>query len=91
MAHSLSAKKRVRQSATRRALNMWRKRRVKDQVKAFLQAVAAQDVASAREEFRKACQILDRIATTKTIHRNAAARSKSRLHRRLKALTTASA
>ena len=91
MAHSLSAKKRVRQNAKRRALNNWRTKRVKNQVKAFLKAVAEQNVQAAENEFRKTCGILDKIATTGTLHRNAAARSKSRLHRRLKALRTAPA
>lgn len=35
MPNTESAKKRVRQNAKRNALNNWRKRRVKDQVKAF--------------------------------------------------------
>jgi small subunit ribosomal protein S20 len=91
MAHSLSAKKRVRQNAKRRAINTWRKKRVKTQVKAFLKAVADQNLTAAQEEFRKTCGVLDKMATTSTLHRNAAARSKSRLHRRLKALQTASA
>ncbi len=91
MAHSLSAKKRVRQNAKRRAVNHWRKKIIKTQVKAFLKALADQNVQVAEAEFRKTCGVLDKIATTSTLHRNAAARSKSRLHRRLKALKTASA
>lgn len=91
MAHSLSAQKRVRQNVKRRAVNHWRKNRIKDQVKAFLKAVANQDIQVAEAEFRKTCGILDKISTTSTLHRNAAARRKSRLHRRLKALQTAAA
>jgi small subunit ribosomal protein S20 len=78
-----SAKKRVRQNAKRNAINTWRKRRIKTQVKTFLKAVQDQDVAVAETEFRKACGLLDKIACTGTIHRNAAARRKSRLSRRL--------
>lgn len=81
-----SAKKRVRQNVKRRALNNWRKRRIKDQVKAFLDAVQNQDVATAETEYRKTCGVLDKIACTGTIHRNTAARRKSRLGARLKAL-----
>jgi small subunit ribosomal protein S20 len=81
--NSPSARKRVRQSAKRHSLNQWRKRRIKDQVKSFLQAVQSQNVESAEAEFRKACGLLDKIACTSTMHRNTAARKKSRLSRRL--------
>jgi small subunit ribosomal protein S20 len=81
--------KRVRQNRRRRALNNWRKRRIKAQIKAFLSAIQNQDVSAAQAEFRKACGLLDRISCTSTLHRNAAARRKSRLARRLKALTLA--
>ena len=83
MANSPSAKKRVRQNAKRRALNHWRKRRIKDQVKTFLKALQEQNVDLADTEYRKTCGILDKIACTSTIHRNTAARRKSRLARRL--------
>jgi len=83
---SLSAKKRVRQNVKSRALNRWRKTRIKDQIKAFLTAVQAHDAKAAETEFRKTCGLLDKIACTSTIHRNHAARRKSRLHKRLKAL-----
>ena len=92
MPTSSSAKKRVRQNATRQALNHWRKRRIKTQVKSFLQAIQEQDLASAESAFRKTCGVLDKIACTSTLHRNTVARRKSRMARRLNALkTTASA
>lgn len=84
MPNSTSAKKRVRQNEAHKARNRWRKRRVKDQTDTFLKALVAHDVPSAEEEFRKTCRILDRIADTGTIHKNTAARRKSRLSRRLK-------
>ncbi len=83
-----SAEKRVRQSARRRALNTWRKRRIKEQVKSFLKAIADQDVKAAEAEYRKTCGFLDKIACTSTLHRNTAARRKSRLAKRLNALRT---
>jgi small subunit ribosomal protein S20 len=84
--NTASARKRVRQSAKRQALNLWRDRRIKTQIKSFLKAVQDQDVAAAETEFRKTCSVLDKIACTKTIHRNTAARRKSRLAARLQAL-----
>ncbi len=86
MPNSNSAKKRVRQSAKRNALNQWRKRRIADQVKTFLKAVQDQDVKGAETEYRKTCGILDKISCTSTLHRNTAARRKSRLARRLNTL-----
>jgi small subunit ribosomal protein S20 len=81
-----SAKKRVRQTKKRNALNNWRKRQIKDQTKAFLKTLTSGDVAAAETEFRKVAAILDKIATKKTIHTNAAARRKSRLAKRLNVL-----
>ena len=83
MPTSNSAKKRVRQNAKRNALNNWRKRRIKDQIKTFLNALREQKLDAAEAEYRKTAGLLDQIACTSTIHRNTAARRKSRLARRL--------
>ena len=88
MPNTASAKKRVRQSSKRRALNTWRKNRIKTQVKSFMKAVQDQNVEAAETEFRKTCGLLDQIACKGTIHRNTAARRKSRLSRRLRELKT---
>ncbi len=89
MPNTESAKKRVRQNEKRRALNNWRKRRIKTQIKNFLNALQAKDVAAAETEYRKVQAVLDRIVCTGTIHRNTAARRKSRLSRRLRELKAA--
>jgi len=81
-----SAKKRVRQNAKQNALNNWRKRRVKDQVKAFDQAIHARDPKAAEAEYRKVVSILDKVSSTSTMHRNTASRKKSRLAKQLKAI-----
>lgn len=87
MAHSLSAKKRVRQNLKARARNRSRKDLIKDQTKAFTGALGKGDAAAADLEFKKLSQRLDRVASKNTIHKNAAARKKSRLAKRLNALT----
>ena len=79
MPNTESAKKRVRQSAARNARNLWRKRRVKNDMSDFLKAVAAGDAAAAEKEMRKAARTLDKVAATGTIHKNTAARRKSRM------------
>ena len=84
-----SAKKRIRQDAKKRARNRWRKRQIKDQIKAFDDAITDRNVEVAETEFRKVCGLLDKIATTSTIHPNTAARRKSRMSRRLRDLKQA--
>jgi small subunit ribosomal protein S20 len=81
-----SAAKRVRQTKKRNALNNWRKRQVKDAVKAFLAAVTKGDAGAAEKAYRDAASMVDRVATTSTMHRNTAARRKSMMARRLKAM-----
>lgn len=86
MAHSLSAKKRVRQNVKSRTINRARKSQVKTQVKRFDAALEAGDVDLASEQYRLVVQKLDKTAATSTIHKKTAARQKSRLAKRLNAL-----
>ena len=86
MAHSLSAKKRVRQSEKRRAINRARKSSIKTQIKHFEAALASGDIKAAEEQFRLTVIKLDKVASTSTMHKKTAARKKSRLAKRLNAL-----
>ena len=86
MAHSLSAKKRVRQTLKRNARNRARKEVLKNEVKAFTAAITVGDAKKAETELRKVTSRMDKIATKGTIHKNAAARRRSRLTKRLNAL-----
>lgn len=89
MAHSLTAKKRIRQNEKRRALNRWRLRQMRDAIKEFNEKLLHGTVEAASEAF-KACQkVIDRTAQKGVIHRNQASRRKSRLSARLKAKKTA--
>ncbi len=85
MAHSLSAKKRVRQTAKRNARNRFRKEQLKTVLKGFTAALTAGDTAAAGESLNKVVQRLDRNAAKGVIHKNAAARKRSRLTKRLNA------
>ncbi len=89
MAHSLSAKKRVRQNVKRRARNRARKHEIRSQVKTFMTTLGAGDMKKAEEQLRKTVQVLDKVAVKGTIHRNAASRRRSRLTRRLNAARAA--
>lgn len=88
MANTASAKKRVRQDLKRRARNRWRLRAMRVAVKDLEVKLAGDTPADEiTASFRTACRILDRTAQKGTIHKNAAARKKSRLSRRVKAKT----
>lgn len=81
MAHTLSAKKRIRQNLKRRARNRWRKGQIKEAVKAFEASLKSGDPKKMDEALRVCYKTLDRVAARGTVHKNAAARTKARLAR----------
>lgn len=89
MAHSVSARKRIRQNAKRAARNRWRLRTLRAALKDLQDKLLHASYADAQASFRKACQLLDKTAGKGVIHKNTAARRKSRLAARLKAKHTA--
>ncbi|HEY0008746.1 MAG TPA: 30S ribosomal protein S20 [Tepidisphaeraceae bacterium] len=86
MAHSLSAKKRVRQSEKRYARNRARKDLIKNKTKAFHGAVTTGDATVAEKALNTLVSTLDRIKTKSTLHKNTAARRRSRLTKKLNSL-----
>jgi small subunit ribosomal protein S20 len=88
VAHSNSAKKRIRQNVKRRARNRWRKARVKDAVKSFEDALHAGNKDEAAKQLQACYKRLDQVAAKGTMHKNAASRKKARLARRLSRLST---
>lgn len=84
MPNSPQAKKRLRQSLERRDRNRAQKSAIRSQLKKVRAAVEAKDVPLAEGEFRLACKKLDQAACKRVIHRNAAARLKSRLSAAIK-------
>ncbi len=86
MAHSLSAKKRVRQNEKRRTINRARKSQVKTLAKRFDEALTTGDTELASVELKALCRKLDKTAATSTMHKNTAARNKSRLTKRFNGL-----
>ncbi len=91
MAHSLSARKRVRQNVEARARNRWRLGNLREALKSFEDKFVHGDAAGAKAAFTAACQLLDKTASKGVIHKNTAARKKSRLSARLKAMSKAPA
>jgi len=87
VAHSSSAKKRIRQNEKRRLRNRRRKAQVKDSVRQYEQALASGQPAEAAEKLKGVYRDLDRVAAKGTIHKKTASRRKSRLAKRLAAKT----
>ncbi|AEY00709.1 30S ribosomal protein S20 [Oceanimonas pelagia] len=86
MANIKSAKKRAIQAEKRRKHNASRRSMVRTYVKKVIAAIATGDKANAQKAFDAAQPLLDRMATKGLIHKNKAARHKSRLNAQIKAL-----
>ena len=86
MANSAQARKRARQSLKHRTHNASLRTAFRTAVKKVLKAVEAGDKAAAQEVFRQSTKILDRIADKGVFHKNKAARHKSRLSAKIKAM-----
>ncbi len=86
MAHSLSAKKRIRQDARRRLRNRDRKKILRVEVKKFTTLLDKKDVTAAQAAVAATVSTLDRIGAKGTVHKNTIARKKSRLMKRLNSL-----
>ena len=84
-----SAKKRHRQNTKKRAKNRAAKSMLRTQVRKVTTTVAGGDKDAIESEFRTAVQKLDRAAAKGVIHKNAAARRKSRLAKRVNAASAA--
>lgn len=88
MANIKSAKKRAIQAETRRERNVALRSRLRTYVKKVLVAVQTGDHANAMQAFREAQPIIDSSVNKGIIHRNKAARHKSRLNAKIKALVS---
>ena len=84
MPNSPSAKKRLRQSIDRRARNRAVRTSLRNQIKKCRTAIAGGDAAACETEFRSTVKKLDRAAAKNVLHKNAAARLKSRLSAAIK-------
>ena len=83
MAHSRSAKKRIRQNEKRRVQNTDRKSAMRNQIRRYNRAIEIGDVSTAEKELPKCMGLLDRAAKTGAIHKNQADRKKANLSKAL--------
>ncbi|MFA9440160.1 MAG: 30S ribosomal protein S20 [Rhodocyclaceae bacterium] len=86
MANSAQARKRARQALAARDHNASLRSRLRTAVKAVRKAIEAGDKAAAQQVFQQSVSVIDSIADKKIIHKNKAARHKSRLSAAIKAL-----
>ena len=86
MANSAQARKRARQATQQRSHNMSLRSTLRTAIKKVQKAVEAGDKTAAQTVFRDSMSVIDSIADKKIIHKNKAARHKSRLNAQIKAL-----
>jgi small subunit ribosomal protein S20 len=86
LANSSQARKRARQAEKHRQHNAARRSTMRTSVKNVVKAIGTGDKESASQAFQKAVPVIDRSVRDGLIHKNKAARHKSRLNAQIKAL-----
>ena len=91
MANTAQARKRARQAVKQNAHNSSQRSTLRTAIKAVRKAIDGGDKAAASAVFLSSISTIDRIADKKIIHKNKAARDKSRLSTKVKALAAKAA
>lgn len=86
MANTRQTRKRARQNETQRQHNAALRSRMRTFIKSVERAIRAGDKETAQSAYQAAVPIIDKTANKGIIHRNKAARHKSRLNERLRAM-----
>ncbi len=86
MANTAQARKRARQAVNQNAHNSSLRSTLRTAIKAVRKAIESGDKAAAMATFSKSVSTIDRIADKKIVHKNKAARHKSRLSASIKAM-----
>ena len=89
MANSPQARKRAKQSEKRRSQNASQRSMVRTYIKRVHGAVDTNDADAASAALAQAVPIIDKMVSKGIMHKNQAARQKSRLNKRVKALSAA--
>lgn len=89
MPNTASAKKKMRQAKKRTLRNRLVKAKIKAAIKKFNEALQSKDVENIKSALIGAVKALDKAASKGVIHKNTAARKKSRLYKKLKELSIA--
>ncbi len=86
MANTAQARKRARQAVTRRDMNFALRTEFRTAIKKVLKAISSGEKSVAQAEYISAQSVIDKIARKGIFHLNKAARHKSRLSAKIKAL-----
>ncbi len=86
MANTISSLKRMRQTKRKTVVNRLRKSRLRHQIRSMRRLIAAKDSKGATDALPTTFSLIDRSARWGIIKKNTAARYKSRLQARLKAI-----
>ncbi len=86
MANTKSAEKRARQAVASRAQNVAQRSKARSAVRKVIEAINAGTKAEAAAALKAAAPVIDSMARKGIIHRNKAARHKSRLAAQIKAM-----
>ena len=87
MANSAQARKRARQAEKHRQHNAGLRSKLRTFVKKVVKAADAGDASVAQDAYKTAVPVIDAMAGKGLIHKNKAARQKSRLNQRLRSLS----
>ena len=87
MANSRQATKRARQGEARRQRNMVVRTKMRTFIKRVVKAIQSGDKTAAESAYKAAVPLIDNSAGRKIIHGNKAARHKSRLNARIRAMS----
>ena len=86
MANTKQAKKRARQADAHREHNATMRSMVRSYIKKVVKAIGEGKKAEAETAYKEAVPVIDRMADKGLLHRNKAARHKSRLNAHIKAM-----
>lgn len=86
MANIASAKKRARQAEKHRLLRASQRSNLRTSIKKVIAAVKSGDSDQAKDAYRAAVPLIDAAVNKRIIHKNKAARDKSRLNAKIRAM-----
>ena len=91
MANSAQARKRARQAVKRKERNSSERSTVRTYIKKVIAAVSSNDSEAAKSALVQAIPVIDKMVSKGILHKNQAARYKSRLSGKVKALQLSAA
>jgi small subunit ribosomal protein S20 len=86
LANTAQAKRRARQAVKHHAHNVALRSKARTHIKKVVQSIERKDKAAAQDAYRQAVKVIDAVVSKGLLPKNTAARHKSRLNTRIRAL-----